>query len=125
MITLKRRIVLLTGSAILLHAEPSVVLFQPKTTNSLELFVDKTGILSGKRHRFVFSAYEGRLDMDKSVEFTIRSGTISCRDTWVKSSDLSTIEQVAKKDMLLADNIRSSGTRRLRSKQSTTITTAS
>src|SRR5689334_21606970 len=41
--------------------------------------------------------------MDKSVEFTICSGTISCRDTWVESSDLAKIEQVAKKDMLLTD----------------------
>src|SRR4051794_7803330 len=103
MISIKRQTVLLIGSAVLLHSESTVVLFQPKTTNSLELFVDKTGILSGKRHRFVFGAYEGRLEMDKSVEFTIRAGTISCRDTWVKSSDLPKIERVAKNDMLLAD----------------------
>jgi polyisoprenoid-binding protein YceI len=103
MITFKRRTAMLIGGAMMLHAESSVVLFQPKPANTLELFVGKTGVLSGKRHRFEFAEYEGKLEMDKSVEFTIRSAAISCRDTWVKSSDLATIEQFAKKDMLASE----------------------
>jgi polyisoprenoid-binding protein YceI len=103
MIEFKRRTVILIGSALLLQAEPGIVLFRPLPANSLDLYVEKTGFLSGKKHHFVFTEYEGRADMEKSVEFTIRSASISCRDKWVKDSDIPKIEQVARKDMLAID----------------------
>jgi polyisoprenoid-binding protein YceI len=103
MLCVTRRTILIAGSAMLLQAESAVIYFHPEPTDSLELFVDKTGVLSGKRHRFLFSGYEGKLDMNTSVEFTIVSKSIECRDTWVKQGDLSKIEKVARTDMLAVD----------------------
>lgn len=78
--------------------------FRPAPSDVLELFVDKTGALSGKRHRFVFERYEGTVDRGKaSVTFRIEAASIVCKDTWVSASDLKKIERTAKTDMLAID----------------------
>lgn len=98
-----RKTVLAIGSVLILQAEPGVVAFRPDPAGVLELFVDKTGLLSGKQHRFVFTDFEGRLDADKEVAFTIRSASIVCKDSWVSAEDLKKIEKTAKTEMLAVE----------------------
>lgn len=93
----------------MLHAEVQTIQFQPSPSSSLELFVDKTGALSGKRHRFVFDRFQGRLEYYTSepaksrVTLRIDSTSIVCKDTWVSQGDLKKVEKAAKTDMLAVD----------------------
>lgn len=95
-----RRTILAVGSALILQAEVSGVSFRPDADSVLELFVDKTGLLSGKRHHFVFTDFIGKLDEDNAVEFIIQAASIVCKDTWVSAADIKKIEKTAKADML-------------------------
>jgi polyisoprenoid-binding protein YceI len=98
--TITRRTVIAIGSVLILQAESNAISFQPGSESVLELFVDKTGLLSGKRHRFVFTDYSGKLGMDTNVEFLIHAASIVCKDTWVSAADIKKIEKVAKFDIL-------------------------
>jgi polyisoprenoid-binding protein YceI len=75
----------------------------------VELLVEKTGLLSGRKHLFTFSQYEGTLRFDSAdatasaVEFSLRAGSILCRDTWLSAKDLRKVQEYAVKDMLAAD----------------------
>ncbi len=94
---------LLILAALSLGAESKTIHLNPDPANTLELLVEKTGVMSGKRHRFLFTAYSGKLDMDTSVSFTIQAASLVCTDTWVSAKDLKKIENVAKTDMLAID----------------------
>jgi polyisoprenoid-binding protein YceI len=75
-------------------------------TSKMELTVEKTGLLSGKKHLFVFSQYQGTVQFDRekpeasSVAFTIESNSILCKDTWVSAKDLKKVQAYALEDML-------------------------
>ena len=75
----------------------------------LELTVEKTGLLSGKKHLFTFSQYEGTLRVNRdrpeasTVSFSLHAATILCRDTWLSAKDLRKVQEYAVKDMLAAD----------------------
>ena len=71
----------------------------PGGDNVLELYVEKTGLLAGKRHRFVFDRFEGQLD-ESHVTMTIDAASIRCVDTWVSANDLKKIEKTARTEML-------------------------
>jgi len=81
----------------------------PAPANSLELFVDKTGLMSGKRHRFVFQDYELKADYNPAapsspaVRLRIAAKSIRCTDTWVSPADLKKVEKTALDDMLAAE----------------------
>jgi polyisoprenoid-binding protein YceI len=72
----------------------------------LNLYVEKTGLLSGKKHHFVFEKYEVKLDVNAAapaqsrVQLRIDAGSIVCKDTWVSAKDLNKIRQMALEDML-------------------------
>jgi polyisoprenoid-binding protein YceI len=75
----------------------------PGPGSVLNLYVEKTGLLAGKRHHFTFDRFGGRLSGDLSrIEFTIESASIVCRDTWVSEKDRAKIVKVALEDMLAA-----------------------
>jgi polyisoprenoid-binding protein YceI len=68
---------------------------------AIDLYVDKTGVLSGKRHHFTFERYEGRLDAAaRRVTVAVYADSIVCRDTWVSEKDRVKILKVAKEEML-------------------------
>jgi len=75
----------------------------------LELTVEKTGLLSGKKHRFTFSRYHAALEFEpaapeiSNVVLTIEAGSITCQDTWLSAKDLRKVQDYAVKDMLAAD----------------------
>jgi polyisoprenoid-binding protein YceI len=81
----------------------------PIADASFVLEVEKTGIMAGKTHRFVFTAYQGEVSDDaptdggKRVSFTIQSASIRCEDTWVSEKDRAKILRFALDNMLRAN----------------------
>src|SRR5713101_2014743 len=75
----------------------------------MELTVEKSGLLSGKKHLFTFSRYEGRLLFDRkrpeasTITLSIESNSVSCHDAWLSMKDLRKVQEYALKDMLAAD----------------------
>ena len=75
----------------------------------LELTIEKTGLLSGKKHLFTFSQYEGTLQFDRerpeasTVLFSLQAATILCRDTWLSAKDIRKVQEYAVRDMLASD----------------------
>src|SRR5262249_4037120 len=90
-------------------AEAATYEIRPTPTSHLELTVEKTGFLRGKRHLFTFDRYEATLTFDPSkadvatVNLSIESGSALCRDTWVSAKDLKSIQEYALKDMLAVE----------------------
>jgi len=68
----------------------------------INLYVEKTGLLSGKSHRFTFDRFSGRVSGVEFVQFQIESASIVCRDEWVNEKDRAKILKVALEDMLAA-----------------------
>ena len=81
----------------------------PSTANRFTLEVEKTGLLRGKTHVFVFGKYRGKVDYNdrnpelSKVQFEIESKSIMCLDTWVSDKDKVKIIRAALDDMLAAD----------------------
>src|SRR6516164_6882199 len=82
---------------------------RPVPGTSIELTVEKTGLLSGKKHLFSFREYRGTLMFDRdapersSVTLSIESASALCRDSWLSKKDLRKVQEYAVKDMLAAD----------------------
>jgi polyisoprenoid-binding protein YceI len=91
-----------------LLAPASTVRIEPTAKSQLNLYVEKTGLLSGKKHHFVFERYEINIDLNETspeqsqVQLKIDAGSIVCKDTWVSAKDLVKISKTALEDMLAA-----------------------
>lgn len=92
-----------------LWAQPVKWDIEPSEQGRFQLKVYKTGLYSGKVHTFVFDRYEGTFDYDPdapeqaSVEFTVQSGSIVCKDDWVSEKDRGKILAEARGNMLAVD----------------------
>jgi hypothetical protein len=92
-------------------AETRIYYLRAGDNDRVELAVEKTGLLSGKKHLFTFSQYDGVVRFDRerpevsTVTFFLQAGTILCRDTWLSAKDLRTVQEYAVKDMLAANSI--------------------
>jgi len=81
----------------------------PAGQSVMELTVEKTGLLGGKKHLFNFAAYKGTLSLDRkdpeksTIAISIASASISCRDTWLSAKDLRKVQDYALKEMLAAN----------------------
>jgi polyisoprenoid-binding protein YceI len=75
----------------------------------MELTVEKSGLLSGRRHLFTFSRFNGELSFDpadpvsSTITIAIDSGSIECHDTWLSPKDLRKVLEYAHRDMLASD----------------------
>jgi polyisoprenoid-binding protein YceI len=72
---------------------------------ALNLYVEKTGFLSGRKHHFTFERFDGIVRMKAGkpqVVLTVESGSIVCRDTWVSEKDRVKIVRTALEDLLAA-----------------------
>lgn len=82
---------------------------RPAPGKTLSLQVEKTGLLSGKKHQFVFTRFDGVVDYrpdrpeDSHVHLDIDATSIVCQDTWVSEKDRRKILDFALRDMLAAD----------------------
>lgn len=74
---------------------------RPSPYSRFALEVAKTGLLSGKKHLFLFERFQGKLQYDAAaperskVDFTIESASIVCKDTWVSAKDLVKVAEEA------------------------------
>ena len=65
----------------------------PAAGAKFTLEVGKTGILSGKRHLFLFERYRGSIELDPGqpeaarVGFAVEAGSAVCQDAWVGERD--------------------------------------
>ena len=74
---------------------------RPAAGSRVALEVFKTGLLSGKKHLFLFEKYSGKLHFDASapersrVELTIETASIVCKDTWIGEKDIRKVMETA------------------------------
>ena len=100
--------VLLALATGFLHGEGVAYEIRPVQGARFVLMVEKTGLLSGKKHQFVFEDYKGTLHYDPDspehsrVDLSIRSASAVCMDKWVSQKDLKKIQAYALDDMLAA-----------------------
>lgn len=60
----------------------------PATENTVDLYVDKTGILNGKRHWFRFPQLSGSFTENPAkVELRFEAKALQCFDTWLNEKD--------------------------------------
>jgi polyisoprenoid-binding protein YceI len=101
--------VLLAITTGLLHGEVAAYEIRPAQGARFVLTVEKTGLLRGKKHQFVFEDYRGTLHYDSDspehsrVDLSIRSASAVCMDKWVSQKDLKKIQAYALDDMLAAE----------------------
>ena len=88
--------------ACILAGQPRLQI-SPESGNELHLYVEKTGVLSGKKHDFTFTDYSGQIEPDTAVRFILKSASIVCKDTWVSAKDLPKVTKAATQDMLAID----------------------
>lgn len=90
-------------------AAPVAYEIRPDDRALLELTVEKTGLLTGKKHVFTFSRYEGALLFDRdalersTITLVIVADSIYCRDTWLGAKDWRKVQDYTVKEMLAAD----------------------
>ncbi len=98
--------ILLLLSSVAAFAQPVEYRIIGGGENRIALEVEKTGLMSGKRHLFLFSRYQGKLTLDPQapqnarVELTIESASIECKDTWLSAKDFKKVQAYAEADML-------------------------
>jgi len=79
---------------------------RPAADTRFALTVEKTGLMRGKKHLFLFEKYQGTLQLDPSkpteakIQFKIDSRSAVCKDDWVSAKDLKKIQETALEDML-------------------------
>ena len=101
-----RTAALLLLTALLLTAQPRNLRVSPAAGTRFALEVEKTGILKGKKHLFLFERYSGVLAMDvqfperSKIELDIDSRSAVLKDDWVKPGDVKKILETAQMDML-------------------------
>lgn len=80
----------------------------PANGSELVLLVDKTGVLSGKRHRLAFTQYSGNLVYNRenvsasNVQLTIDVVSLQVQDDWVKEKDRVKIRDYAESGRMLS-----------------------
>jgi polyisoprenoid-binding protein YceI len=86
----------------------STLTFAPSEKDQLNLYVEKTGLLSGKKHHFIFERFTGDASFDETnpansrVTFQIDANSLVCKDTWVSQKDLVKVRKMALEEMLAA-----------------------
>lgn len=80
----------------------------PASDARMELIVEKTGLMSGKKHLFQFPEYTADLQFDSAkpenstIVLRLDAARIECKDDWVSEKDLKKIEVEARDKMLQA-----------------------
>jgi polyisoprenoid-binding protein YceI len=60
----------------------------PAAENTVDLYVDKTGLMAGKRHWFRFPEFTGTVRTEPGrVEIEFAVGAMQCFDTWLSAKD--------------------------------------
>jgi polyisoprenoid-binding protein YceI len=100
------RLFFLLLAASLVYGETITFQIAPSPENRLALEVEKSGLMRGKKHLFLFNRYKGTLawdaaaPADSKAELVIDAASIDCKDTWVSAKDLKKIQEHALNEML-------------------------
>lgn len=87
-------------------AQPVEYRIQPREGSRFALEVYKTGVLSGKKHLFLFERYAGTLHYDAKspeasrVDLAIEAASFVLKDDWVSQKDAVKVREEAEKKML-------------------------
>jgi polyisoprenoid-binding protein YceI len=71
--------------------------------------VYKTGLMSGKKHVFVFEHFGGeavfdpRRPAEAKVRFAVEAGSVVCTDTWINDGSRRKVQDTARNQMMQAD----------------------
>lgn len=93
-------------AACLVQAQPVAYVVKPQPAHRMELIVEKTGLMSGKKHLFVFPEYQAQLQYDatqpktSTIVMSLNAARMQCKDDWVSEKDLKKIEAEAKDKIL-------------------------
>jgi len=100
------RISLFVLAAGALCAQPAHYELRPAHGSRFALTVEKTGLLSGRKHVFEFQRFSGEVLFDRAapnrsqVELTIDAASAICKDSWVSDKDRGNILAFMFRDML-------------------------
>lgn len=89
-------------------AAPTEYRIAPANNSRFELFVYKTGLMSGRKHHFAFERYHGTLLYDSArpensqVRLTIESASATLKDDWLSGKDFKKVQQYALEEKMLA-----------------------
>lgn len=78
----------------------------PTAGTRFALEVEKTGLMSGKKHLFIFERYSGILNLDQanpeksSIQLDIEARSAVLKDDWVSAKDAKKIANYAQMDMM-------------------------
>ncbi len=90
----------------LLAADLKSLRVGPAAGTRFALEVEKTGLLSGKKHLFLFERYSGILQLDpaapekSSIQLEIESRSAILKDDWVSAKDAKKIADYAQMEMM-------------------------
>ncbi len=106
--TLKLGAVILAmlGVALQAPAQRLAYVATPAPDARMELTVAKTGLMSGKKHLFVFPVFAADLQYDaehpeaSSIVLRLDATRIECKDDWVSEKDLKKIEAETRNKLL-------------------------
>ena len=93
----------------LLLGETRTYDFSPGEGSRFRLEVYKTGLMSGKKHIFVFERFTGEAVFDPrkqegtKVRFTVDAGSVVCTDTWINDGSRKKVQAAARDQMMQAD----------------------
>lgn len=100
---MRRRLRLSLASSALLFGDSMVYELRPASGSRFALTVEKTGLLSGKKHLSLLERYKGILFYDPEspersrVELAIDAARAVCKGTWVSEKDLKKIQNYARR----------------------------
>ncbi|MEP6961624.1 MAG: YceI family protein [Acidobacteriota bacterium] len=81
---------------------------RPIENSRFALTVEKTGLMRGRKHLFLFERYRGTLEFNAAqpeqsrIQLSIEASSVVCKDEWVSISDLQKIQKEALEEMLAA-----------------------
>ena len=93
-------------AALGLMAQPRNLRVAPAPGSRFALEVEKTGLMRGKKHLFLFERYSGVLAMDvqfperSKIDLEIESRSAVVKDDWVSDKDMKKILEVTQMDLL-------------------------
>jgi len=92
-----------------LSAQPRTYELAPTEGSHFTFEVYKTGLMAGKKHKFVFQRYSGQTTFDEAkpedtkVRLVIDTRSVVCTDTWVSEGNRKKIQEAARDQMMQAD----------------------
>src|SRR5437773_6474239 len=95
-------------SLALLPAETQTYHLGPGDGSRFALEVYKTGLMSGKKHVFLFERFGGEAvfdpqkQEDAKARFTVEAGSVVCTDTWINDGSRKKVQATARDQMMQA-----------------------